>query len=283
MADKEEKEKVVQTGSQPVDNSGTSKNNAKDTEQGTEKQGSEEQASGSQTEASSQSEGSQQKATEGGEGKEAGEQKTGERSTEDLLKTLEKSQQEITQRLDSMTKPSEEGQKEQQPDYDAQLNELDRMLKEGELNVDDYSARVRSIQEQKFANQSSEIVDQKLKEQQMEQATDQYLQQNPDFQQYYNSQEMQQVMKQNPLLDEVGAYEYLKRQEAEQQIADLNQRLEQLQQERDNAVKNGAEVTDMPGKDSGAALQHGEVETNKNLSPEEGMKAALRRVRQATQ
>lgn len=276
MADKEEKEKVVPTGSRPVDNSETSKNNAKNTEQGSEKQGPESQASGA-----SQSEGSQ-KTTEGGEGKKAGEQKTGERSTEELLKTLENSQQEISQRLDSLTQPTEEGQA-QQPDHDAQLNELDRMLKEGELNLDDYQSRQRNVMEQKFANQSSEIVDQKLQEQRMEQATEQYMQQNPDFQQYYNSREMQQIMQQNPLMDEVGAYESLKRQEAEQKNADLNQQLEQLKQERDNAVKNGAEVTDMPGKESGAALQHGEVETNKNLSPQEGMLTALRRARQATQ
>lgn len=281
MAFKEEKEKVVPTGSEPVDNSGTSKNSAKNAEQSSEKQGSQDQPSGSQPEGASQSEGSQ-KAAEGGESKEAGEQKVGERSTEDLLKTLEQSQQQINQRLDSMTRPAEEGQS-QEPDYDAQLNELDRMLKEGELNLDEYQSRQRSVMEQKFTNQSSEIVDQKLQEQQMEQATEQYLQNNPDFQQYYNSTVMQQVMRQNPLMDEVGAYESLKRQEAESKVAELNQQLEQLKQERDNAVKNGAEVTDMPGKESGAALQHGEVENNKNLSPQEGMLAALRRARQATQ
>lgn len=282
MANKNDEERVVPTGSQVQDNSGTSGNTNKDAEQ--ETSDAQKSQSSQDQDASSQSKGSEQ--TEGGEQKSGTDQQPqdtqGQRSTEELLQTLQQSQQEINQKLDGMQKPSDDG-KSQEPDYDSQLNELDRMLQEGELNLSDYQTRQRSIMEQKAKTEASSVVDQKLQEKEMEQASDQYLQQNPDFQQYYNSQSMQQTMKQNPLLDEVGAYEHLKRVEAESKVGELQQQLEQLQKEREQAVKNGAQVTDTVGKDSGSALQHGEVENNKNLTPQDGMMAALQRARQTAE
>ena len=271
MPDKNNEDKAVPTGSEPQDNSAPSKNNSQN--QGEDGQN-----------ASSQSEGSQK--TEGGEsqgGNDQTQDTQGQRSTEDLLQTLQKSQQEISEKLDGLQKPAEEGSTQStEPDYDAQLNELDRMLQEGELNLSDYQTRQRSIMEQKAEAKAGNVVDQKLQEQKLEQASEDYIKQNPDFQQYYNSQEMQKVMKDNPLMDEIGAYEKLKRSEAENALAEKDKQIEQLKQEREQAVKNGAQVTDATGKDPGAALQHGEVENNKNLSPEQGMMAALKRSRQAT-
>lgn len=279
MASKDEKENSVPTGSEPVDNSGTSKNNQNDGNQQTsdsQSQSSTDQTQSSQDKGSNKTEGADQAGA-------SDQQSTGQMSTEELLQTLQKSQQDIeqvNQKLDSMQKPSDDGQS-QEPDYESQLGELDRMLKSGEINLDEYQVRQRGIMEEKSKQQANDVVEQRLEQQKMEQATEEYMKSNPDFEQYYNSKEMQQLMKSNPLMDEVGAYERLKRSEAEGKVSELNQQIEQLQKERDNAVKNGAAVTDTVGKDSGAALQHGEIENNKNLGPQEGMMAALQRTRQA--
>jgi len=281
MASKDEKEKAVPTGSEPVDNSGTSKNNENDSEQQTsdnQSQSSTDQTQSSQDKGSKQTEGSDQAGASDQQ-----QQTTGQMSTEELLQTLQKSQQDIeqvNQKLDSLQKTSEDGQG-QQPDHDSQLNELDRMLKDGEINLDEYQVRQRGIMEEKSKQQANDVVEQRLEQQKLEQATEEYMKSNPDFEQYYNSKEMQQLLKSSPLMDEVGAYERLKRSEAESKVSELQQQIEALQKERDQAVKNGAQVTDTVGKDSGAALQHGEIENNKNLGPQQGMMAALQRARQA--
>jgi hypothetical protein len=280
MAGKNDEEKSVPTGSEPVDNSGTSKNNSDQQTSDNESQSSTDQTQSSQDKGSNQTEGSEQS---GASDQQSQEGTTGGKSTEELLATLQKSQQDIQQisdKLDGLQKTSDDGQAKE-PDYDAQLNELDRMLKEGEINLDEYQVRQRGIMESKAEEKASSVVDQKLEQQKLEQATEKYMQENPDFEQYYNSKEMQQLMKQNPLLDEVSAYERLKRSEMEGKVSELQQQIEALQKERDQAVKNGAQVTDTVGKDSGSALQHGEIENNKNLGPQQGMLAALQRARQA--
>ncbi len=280
MAGKNDEEKSVPTGSEPVDNSGTTKNNSDQQASDDKSQSSSDQTQSSQDKGSKQAEGSEQS---GASDQQSQEGTTGGKSTEELLATLQKSQQDIQQisdKLDGLQKTSDDGQAKE-PDHDAQLNELDRMLKEGEINLDEYQVRQRGIMESKAEEKASSVVDQKLEQQKLEQATEKYMQENPDFEQYYNSKEMQQLMKQNPLLDEVSAYERLKRSEMEGKVSELQQQIEALQKERDQAVKNGAQVTDTVGKDSGAALQHGEIENNKNLGPQEGMMAALQRARQA--
>lgn len=280
MAGKNDEEKSVPTGSEPVDNSGTTKNNSDQQASDDKSQSSSDQTQSSQDKGSKQAEGSEQS---GASDQQSQEGTTGGKSTEELLATLQKSQQDIQQisdKLDGLQKTSDDGQAKE-PDHDAQLNELDRMLKEGEINLDEYQVRQRGIMESKAEEKASSVVDQKLEQQKLEQATEKYMQENPDFEQYYNSKEMQQLMKQNPLLDEVSAYERLKRSEMEGKVSELQQQIEALQKERDQAVKNGAQVTDTVGKDSGAALQHGEIENNKNLGPQEGMLAALQRARQA--
>ena len=280
MPDKNKEDKSVPTGSEPVDNSGTSKNSQDNSQNKGEQQTGDNQTQSSQDKGSKQTEGSEQT---GASGQDSQQGTTGEKSTEELLATLQKSQsdiQQISDKLDGLQKTSDDGQAKE-PDYDAQLNELDRLLKEGEIQLDEYQVRQRGIMEQKAEEKASSVVDQKLEQQKLEQATEKYMQENPDFEQYYNSKEMQQLMKQNPLLDEVSAYERLKRSEMENKVAEKDRQIAELQQERDQAVKNGAAVTDTVGKDSGAALQHGEIENNKNLGPQEGMMAALQRTRQA--
>lgn len=281
MPDKEKRdnqERVVPTGSQPQNNSAQ----AKTGKTGDNKSQSDNQQGDNS--ASSQNEGSQ--GTEGGEQQASTQQQQQdqgtekENSTEDLLKRMEKSQDEIRQRLDSFTKQDETANQDQQvPDHDSQLSELDSLLEKGEITVDQYQKQSREIQEKKSQEQARNEVEKRLQEEKMEKASDQFLQENPDYPQYHKSEEMQRLMNQNPLFDEVSAYERLKRQEADSERQRLQQELDELKKTQENAVKNGERVTDSVGKEPGSSLQHGEVEEDQNLSSKEGMRAALRRTR----
>lgn len=273
MPDKDKKDNAVPAGSKPVDNSKATK--AEPGQSDDQKAGAKDQPPASadnKAAAATDDKGSQAK----GDGAGAATDQTGQKSTEELMKSIE----DVNRKLDGLSKTSEDG-KTEVPDHDAQLGKLDEMLKGGEIDLEQYQKQSREIMRQQSQEQAAQAVDKRLEEQKLEEASDKYMQDNPDFHQYMESPELKQLMKQNPLFDEVSGFERLKRMEAEAKSAELNKQIEQLQHERDQAVKNGAHVTDSVGKDSGAAIQHGEIEENKNLSAREGMLAALRRSRQA--
>lgn len=72
-----------------------------------------------------------------------------------------------------------------------------------------------------------------------------YLEKNPDFAEKYQSGAIQQMLQENPLHNEVSAFESMKRGEAEAQMAELQKQLDAMKAEREASISAGRKA---PGK-----------------------------------
>lgn len=269
----EDKSQAVPSGSQPVDN--TSKPS------GSQSSGTEAAGKGQPTGQDTGSEGA------GGEGG-AGQQ--GEESTAQLMQTLQEQGAQFAQLAEALQQQRQSGDvetpgaqqqpSEPAPDFEAKVSELEKQLSDGEITTEDFAREQSKIMDQKLQYSMQQMMQQYQQEQSAQQVLQSYMQQNPDFNQVLQSKEAQQLMQQNPVFDEVSAYEHLKRANAEKQMQEMQQQVQALQQERDEAIKNGAKVTDFVSKEEGSEIRQGVEADNKNLSPEEGMLQAMRRARQ---
>lgn len=268
----EEKESTVPSGSQPLNNSGQSQPGS------SQDKGSE---STSQAKGQGETESGQNNAT-GNTQSGAGEK---DESTAQLLETLQQQGAQFAQLAEALQQQRGDAETPEQtgepaPDYDAQMNDLQKKLSDGEITTEEFAQQQSQIMEQKMQSSMQQMMQQYQQQQSAEQAINQYMQQNPDFSNVLQSQDAQALLQNNPVFDEVAAYEHMKRQSAESQLSELQQQVQALQQERDEAIKNGAKVTDYVSKDEGSEMRQGVEADNRNLSPEEGMRQAMRRARQ---
>lgn len=202
---------------------------------------------------------------------------------ESVLQRYADTQEQITNQLSSLNQQmqgQQQPQEQQQgPDYQSQLTELDSKLSDGEITLAEHTQQSRNIMQQQLTEQIASQFEEKMSQRQAEEARQRFLQENPDFEQVSQSPEFQQFLEQNPVYDVAGAYEHFKRQEQSQQLQTLKEQLDQLKQEREEAVKNGAKVTDTVGKAEGHEMRQGVQTQNDNLGVEGGMLAALRQFR----
>ena len=272
VVNNEEQEKAIPSGSQPMNNGGQSqpaRSQDKGSEDTSQAKGQGETGTSQDTATSNTQSGASEK----------------DESTAQLLETLQQQGAQFAQLAEALQQQRGDAETpetpgEPAPDYDAQMQELQKKLSDGELTTEEFAQQQSQIMEQKLQTSMQQMMQQYQQQQSAEQVLNQYMQQNPDFNDVLKSQEAQSLLQQNPVFDEVAAYEHMKRQTAESQLSELQQQIQTLQQERDEAIKNGAKVTDYVSKDEGAEMRQGVEADNKNLSPEEGMRLAMRRARQ---
>lgn len=273
--DKEQEVDVVPAGSQEIGN-----NEPKQQAQNQDKEGTKEAPKGSEDTKSAD-----QDNDKSGNAETKSADKEPSSDIESVLKKYAETQEQITGQLSSLNQQmqsqqqSQQQQVEQGPDYQSQLTQLDQKLSDGEITLAEHTQQSRNIMQQQLTEQITSQFEEKMSERQAEEARQRFLQENPDFEQVSQSPEFQQFLEQNPVYDVAGAYEHFKRQEQQQQMQTLQEQLDQLKQEREAAVKNGAKVTDTVGKSEGHEMRQGNQNQNDNLGVEGGMLAALRQFR----
>lgn len=215
--------------------------------------------------------------------------KEGDQSKEDLaayFQKLQESNTKLAEKLDGIqtqqNNQDASGQDQTQPldQINTQLQDLRQQVTDGDIDMQTYVDKQSELLEQKQSILVDQRLDQYNQEQEAMRTYERYLQENPDFREVVASQDVQGMIQQNPILDEVSGYERAKRMAAEAKVQELEQRMAALEKEQQEAVRNGDRVTDTPGKESGTDLKDAQA-ADKNLSPREGMLAALRKHRAA--
>lgn len=271
----EKDENVVPTNTTPQDNSASQGQQGSTGDNNSQNKGSEQesQAKGSEGSQSEQSTGQDQNKNQ--------EEQGGDKNIDQLLNQFSELQKQVSSINNRIPESNSEGKKEETPDFEAQLSELDQKMANGDLTMDQYLKQQRAINDQRVQQQASQIVEQKLGEKEVDEATQKFLSDNPDFQEVSQTKEFQQFMQQNPVYDVAGAYEKFKRQQDQSKIQELEQQIQTLKQQQEEAVKNGAKVTDTVGKESGAEAKEGVKTTEDNLTGDDALMAALQKYQQA--
>ena len=115
---------------------------------------------------------------------------------------------------------SQQGQASQQaatpaqPDYDAQLSDIQQKVDEGELSIAEALKLSSEISANKAATLAAQQMQKLQQQQQAQQVQTQWLEQNPDYTEFVGSPEHAAIMKSNPLHDDFSAYHAWKAQRA---------------------------------------------------------------------
>lgn len=101
-----------------------------------------------------------------------------------------------------------------QPDYDAQLSDLQQKVDEGELSIAEALKLSSEISANKAATLAAQQMQKLQQQQQAQQVQTQWLEQNPDYTEFVGSPDHAAIMKSNPLHDDFSAYHAWKAQMA---------------------------------------------------------------------
>lgn len=203
----------------------------------------------------------------------------GDAFSEKLSKQLE----DLNNSIRSMSQGSGEGAESQESsrDYDQELLELQEKANDGDISYSELIAQSQAIQDAKTQEMVASAIDQYEQRRQVSGIHDQFLSQNPDFSDFVNSDANRIMQEANPMLDNLSSY-YASRadQIAEENLA-LKQELADLKGQVQTSVKGAAaSQSSRVGAESGTDLRRRAQQSNENLSPKEGMLAALLAQRQ---
>lgn len=147
-----------------------------------------------------------------------------------LVGELRKTNQAMEERLSAMeqsAKEREDAARKQEPptNYEQELRDLATAYDKGDLSVEDFMLQSNALTRQqtiaeadaKYGNileKAGEQFNQTLQERDQNQVVSKFHDDNPEFQQWIDSGEIDQVMSANPLHDQVSAFFELKAQRA---------------------------------------------------------------------
>jgi len=101
-----------------------------------------------------------------------------------------------------------------QPDYDAQLMDIQQKVDDGELSIAEALKLSSDISANKAATLAAQQMQKIQQQQQAQQVQTQWLEQNPDYTEFVGSPDHASIMKSNPLHDDFSAYHAWKAQRA---------------------------------------------------------------------
>lgn len=218
--------------------------------------------------------------------------KSGDKDGGDIRKMLEDSQRFIGQQstqigelrkelegLKSSSQQPQQQQQQQQADPETALRETLAKYEAGEATVEETIVAAFSAGKQA----SESIVDQKLAQRDQDarnqQLQDSYLQQNPDFMQLHESGALAQEMQKNPLHTPVSAYESIKRNESQAQLAELTQQVDALKAEREASIAAGRNNAGKTIATPGSTMRAQQGAAPSNASLRDSMIDAVNKVR----
>lgn len=109
---------------------------------------------------------------------------------------------------------SQQAQTPAQPDYDAQLMDIQQKVDDGELSIAEALKLSSDISANKAATLAAQQMQKLQQQQQAQQVQTQWLEQNPDYTEFVGSPDHASIMKSNPLHDDFSAYHAWKAQRA---------------------------------------------------------------------
>lgn len=199
-----------------------------------------------------------------------------------LSKQLEALNQSIQGMGQSGTPDGQGAEQAQARDFDAELAALQQQAEDGDISYQELLMQSQAIQEAKTQQQVQEAIGQYDQQKQVAEVRERFLAENPDFNDFIQSDQNTAMQQSNPVLDNVSAYFANKAQAQGQQLAALQQELAALKAERESSIAGAAgQQTSKVGAESGTDIKEAAKSKNKNLSAREGMMAALNAVRQA--
>ena len=134
---------------------------------------------------------------------------------------LSKQNQELAQRLEAIEKQNAELSNPPKTDYEAELRALNKQYDEGEIEIGELLLRTNAITrqqtlaeaDQKYGNildQASNQFQQTLSERDAQAQANKFHEQNPEFNQWAESGELDAMKESNPMLDDLSAFYALK-------------------------------------------------------------------------
>jgi hypothetical protein len=205
-------------------------------------------------------------------------------STDAFSEKLAAKLDELNNSIKSMGQTEGSGQETAQEsgrDYDQELLELQEKANEGEISYSELIAQSQAIQEAKTQDLVSNALSEYEQRQQVTGMQQKFLAENPDYGDFVNSQENQMLQESNPVLDNLSSYYAYKATSAAQEAEALRQELAQLKEQYGTSVKGAAgQQLGKIGGESGSDLRRSAQQSKENLTPREGMLAALRLARE---
>ena len=166
-------------------------------------------------------------------------------------------------------------------DYDGELLELQNKATEGDITYSELITQSQSIQDAKTQDTVHEAIKQYDQQQQVSGVQNNFLQSNPDFQEFVNSPENQAIQSANPMMDNLSAYYANKSQSVAQENESMKQELATLKGQMQSSIKGAAaDQTLRIGTEAGGDLRGRTAQTQENMTPKQGMLAALQAARQ---
>lgn len=175
---------------------------------------------------------------------------------------------------------------------------LQEKLENGDLNVNQYLAKMNDLNEQK--NQTEREHDRKLMQldsqlslhqadlqNQVKSARSKFVEQNPDFVEMYNQGQIRQVLQDPHMRSVLGdnpaaAYTYLKSSALSQENEQLKQELAQIKEAQTQAVTQAAANPNARVGTQSGGMHPGNPNQQQPRTSEDGMLAAMKAMRQTS-
>lgn len=186
------------------------------------------------------------------------------KTTEELLAIIEEGQKQIGKQANEVGElrkmvgeMQKTGAKDENtaPDFDAQLNDVLAQVEDGKLTMTEALRQTYAIAQGSAKELTKAELEQAAAKQQAETASQQFLSENEDFHDVVKSEDVQKLIASSPIFDEFSAYERVKRTMAESELEKTRARVAELEKEREEMIKNGAQVASKVGKAPGVEVR----------------------------
>lgn len=200
--------------------------------------------------------------------------------------------EKLSQQLDNLNssiqtmgqngQPGEQaGAQEEARDFDAELQALQAQATDGDISYQDLIVKSQEIQDAKTQQTVAMALQNYDNQQQATGMQQSFLQENPEYQQFVQSPENQQMQQANPMLDDISAYYSAKASREASRASQVEAELAELKARVGTSVRAAAGVqTARVGTESGSDLRQSTKSKSDNISPRDGMLGVLQGMRQ---